>query len=196
MRNFFWPTSLRLPKQRIQPFGNARMHSNLNEIENRMIDPSSTLRRMTPLLFALALLASCSSETSAPAQAQTETPDPQEVLDREADRVAFLEARDYDALEALMTPTSTYTHSNGLMDTRDQLLETLRSGAVIYRSLDHHDLQVRFAAPTVAIINGSSDLVVNVEGEDRDVYLRFTIVYVKEGDTWSFEAWHSSPRQP
>lgn len=154
------------------------------------------LRTLSSLVLALVLFTSCSSESSAPASAETVVPDPQEVLDREADRVAFLEAQDYDSLEALMTPTSTYTHSNGLMDTRDQLLNTLRSGDVIYRSLDHHDVQVRFIAPDVAIINGSSDLVVNVQGEDLDVYLRFTLVYVKEDGVWSFEAWHSSPREP
>lgn len=148
------------------------------------------------MIMLLLLVASCSNDTSAPAETATTEPDPQEVLDREADRVTYLEAQDYDALEELMSPTSTYTHSNGLMDTRDELLNTLRSGDVIYRSLDHHDVDVRIIAPTVAIINGSSDLVVNVEGEDRDVYLRFTLVYVKEDGVWSFEAWHSSPREP
>ncbi|MEX2585189.1 MAG: nuclear transport factor 2 family protein [Balneolaceae bacterium] len=144
---------------------------------------------VVPLLFV-----SCGEASSSKTSATT-APDPQEILDREGDRVAILEAQDYNALEALMTATSTYTHSNGLIDTRDQLLNTLRSGDVIYRSLNHHDVQVRFIAPTVAVLNGKSDLVVSIQGENQDVYLQFTIIYVKEDGVWSFEAWHSSPRQ-
>ncbi|MEX0593388.1 MAG: nuclear transport factor 2 family protein [Balneolaceae bacterium] len=161
-----------------------------------MKNVSTLLKNVSPMVLALLLFASCNSESTAPAETVTAEPDPQEVLDREADRVAYLEAQDYDALEELMSPTSTYTHSSGVMDTREQLLNTLRSGDVIYRSLDHHDVQVRIIAPTVAIINGSSDLVVNVQGEDLDVYLRFTLVYTYEDGVWSFEAWHSSPREP
>lgn len=147
------------------------------------------------ILTVLLLFMSCSKTSSSETSAMAE-PDSQEVLDREDERVEILESRDYDALEALMTATSTYTHSNGSIDTREQLLNTLRSGEVIYRSLNHHDLQVRFITPTVAVLNGKSDLLVNIRGEDQDVYLQFTIIYVEENGSWSFEAWHSSPRQP
>lgn len=145
--------------------------------------------------LVMLFITACGGSAPSTSDAATAS-DPQEVLDREAERAALLEARDYDALEAMMTASSTYTHSNGIMDTREEFLATLRSGDVIYRSINHHDASVRFIAPTVAVINASSDLVVNVQGEDRDVFLRMTILYVLEDGEWNFEAWHSSPRQP
>lgn len=117
-----------------------------------------------------------------------------EILKREQQRVALLTAGKLDELAAMLSPTLTYTHSNAAIDTKEKFLESLRSGQVAYKGLKHGDVQVRFAAPDVAILNGVSDVEVVVGGKPQNVPLRFTIVYVRKNGVWLMEAWHSTRR--
>ena len=120
--------------------------------------------------------------------------DPEVLLQREQERVRYLTAGQYDRLAEMISPTLSYTHSSGALDTKDRFLADLTSGRVVYRSLTHRDVQVRFVAPGVAILNGISDVAVTVAGQDQQVPLRFTIVYVERDGRWLFEAWHSVRR--
>lgn len=117
--------------------------------------------------------------------------DPDEVLKSEQQRIDFLTSREYDQLAEVLSPTMSYTHSNAIIDTKDEFLEVLRNGSVIYQSMDHQDVNVRFINSSTAILNGITDVVVTVEGENIEVPLRFTIVYAKMEGKWMFEAWHS-----
>jgi len=125
---------------------------------------------------------------------QAAHPEPDVLLKREQERVGYLVKGQFDSLAAMISPTLSYTHSNGAIDTKEKFLADLRKGQVVYRSLAHRDVTVRFVAPTVAILNGLSDVVVSVGGQDQQVPLRFTIVYVQKGGEWLFEAWHSVRR--
>lgn len=125
---------------------------------------------------------------------QTATPDADALLKREQQRVAYLVKGQFDELAGMISPTLSYTHSNGAIDTKEKFLSDLRSGQVVYRSLTHQDVAVRFVKPGVAILNGVSDVVVLVGGQDQKVPLRFTIVYVERDGEWLFEAWHSVRR--
>ena len=136
---------------------------------------------LTVLIAGTILFVSC-SETA---------PSADDVLERERERISALAAGDYDRLDGILSPTLTYTHSNAVLDSKEAFLGTLRSGEVIYRNLEHSDLQVRLVTPDVAVMNGRSDVSVTVGGEDREVPLRFTIVYVLEDGEWMFEAWQS-----
>lgn len=144
--------------------------------------------------LATLMTVGCSAPTSAPATAETppSAPDPKDVLEREAERVRLLTAGDLDQLATVLSPTLTYTHSSAALDTKETFLESLRSGATVYRSLTHRDVDVRFVTPDVAILNGLSVAEVTVGGEERTVPLRFTIVYVRKDGEWLFDAWHSA----
>ena len=117
-----------------------------------------------------------------------------EVLKREQQRIEYLTTGKLDELAALLSPTLTYTHSSAALDTKEQFLESLRSGRLVYKSLKHHDVQVRFPAPDVAILNGLSDVEAASGGQPQKVALRFTLVYVKKNGVWLMEAWHSARR--
>ena len=125
---------------------------------------------------------------------QHAAPDPEELLRREQQRVEYLVSGKVDQFAEMLSPTLTYTHSSAVTDNKDKLLGDLRSGRVVYRSLKHQDVQVRFPTPEVAILNGQSDVEVVVAGQAQTVPLRFTIVYVKKNGAWLMEAWHSVRR--
>lgn len=122
------------------------------------------------------------------------TLDPAEVLAREQQRVSYLTSGSYDQLSDMMSETMSYTHSNGLIENKAEFMEVLNSGRVVYRNIQHQELEVRIINPTTAIINGISDVSVTVSGEEVEVPLRFTIVYSLVGSELLFEAWHSARR--
>lgn len=119
---------------------------------------------------------------------------PVDIVKREQQRVDLLVAGKLDEVAAILSPTLTYTHSSGAIDNKEGLLKNLRSGQVAYKRLKHGELQVRFAAPDVAIMNGISDVLVSISGKDNEIPVRFTIVYVRKGGVWLMEAWHSTRR--
>jgi hypothetical protein len=125
---------------------------------------------------------------------QQTTPNPDEVLKREQQRVDYLTSGKLDEVAAMLSPTMTYTHSSAAVDNKDKLMENLRSGQVVYKSLKHQDVQVRFVTPDVAILNGLSDINVVVGGKPQDVPVRFTIVYVKKNGEWLMDVWHATRR--
>lgn len=122
------------------------------------------------------------------------TPVPDELLRREQQRVELLMAGKVDEVAAMLSPTLTYTHSSAALDTKEAFVQGLRSGQTVYKSLKHRDVQVRFPAPDVAILNGLSDVEVVIGGKPQQVPLRFTIVYVRKNGVWLMEAWHSARR--
>jgi hypothetical protein len=125
---------------------------------------------------------------------QSAAPNPDDVLKREQQRVDLLTAGKLDEVAAILSPTLTYTHSSGVIDTKERFLQNLRSGQVAYKRLKHGDLQVRFVTPDVAVVNGISDVLISSGGKDQEIPLRFTLVYVRKGGVWLMEAWHSARR--
>ncbi|MBA3888467.1 MAG: nuclear transport factor 2 family protein [Acidobacteria bacterium] len=153
------------------------------------------------LLAAGLALTGCSQPAPPPGSGVSQTsrpaPDPGVLERREQERVSYLVAGDFERLGAMLSPTLSYTHSNAALDSKENFLGDLRSGQVVYRSLSHRDVEVRFIQPGVAILNGLTDAVVSVAGgEDQEIPLRFTIVYVERDGEWLFEAWHSVRRPP
>jgi hypothetical protein len=123
-----------------------------------------------------------------------QAPGADELLKREQQRVDLLAAGKLDEVAAMLSPTLTYTHSSGAVDNKERFMESLRSGGVVYKALRHRDVQVRFPAPDVAILNGISDVTVVIAGKEQEIPLRFTIVYVRKGGQWLMEVWHSARR--
>ena len=119
-----------------------------------------------------------------------------ELLKREQQRVELLTTGKYDQLADMLSPTLSYTHSSGVLEGKDKILADLKSGQVVYKALRHHDVQVRFPSPDVAILNGASDVTVAIGGKEQEIPLRFTIVYVKRKGVWLMEAWHSARTAP
>ena len=151
------------------------------------------------LLFVVGLTpAGCSQPSSAPGSGSAQVAgaelDPEQLRRREQQRVDYLVAGEYDRLAEMASPTLSYTHSNAALDSKEGFLRDLRSGRVVYRSMQHRDVAIRFVSPGVAVLNGLTDAVVTVDGQDQDVPLRFTIIYVLRDGEWLFEAWHSVRR--
>jgi ketosteroid isomerase-like protein len=117
----------------------------------------------------------------------------QEVLAADAERVRALLANDIPALEALLGDDLTYVHSNGMLDTKASYIESLRSGASRYLTMDMSDLSVRALGEDVAVINAKFEARVLVRGGEVNPKPRVLMVYARRDGRWQMVAWQSTP---
>ena len=118
-----------------------------------------------------------------------------EVLVADLERIEAMIAADPARLEAILHPLLTYTHSNGLIDTRDSLVESLVAARVDYRAIAPLDPSVRVLGDT-AVITTRAQLEVAAGGQVLDLDSVYTAVYQREAGGWRLVAYHSSPRKP
>ncbi len=115
-----------------------------------------------------------------------------DVLALEEQRWAALIGNDFDALEQLVHPSLSYTHSSARVDTKESWLDSVTSGFVDYRSVEREDLAM-ITSGTTAVITGKAAFVVGVQDRDMTIVARFTAVWVNEDGRWQFFAWQNTP---
>ena len=115
-----------------------------------------------------------------------------DVLIHEEKRWAALIGGDFDALESLVHPALSYTHSNALVDTKESWLKSVTSGFVDYRSVEREDVAI-ISSGSTAVITGKATFVVGVQDNEITIVARFTAVWVNEDARWQFFAWQNTP---
>jgi len=115
------------------------------------------------------------------------------VAELEQRRWAALVDGDLDELDRLFAEKMTYTHSNGIVDTKQSYLGALREGTFRYVAIDvtesaSHDFG------SVVVVTGRA-VATSESAHGRLVSpLRYTGVWSSDDDgRWRFVAWHSCP---
>jgi ketosteroid isomerase-like protein len=117
---------------------------------------------------------------------------PAEILVADKRRYEAMIARDVNALERLLADELLYTHSTGNTDTKQQYLETIRSGYVEYRSSQVDDLVFRQHGD-VGMLMGRARIEATIGGIGRVLENRFFASWVKDDRQWKLLAWVSIP---
>jgi hypothetical protein len=143
-----------------------------------------------------ALLLSLSLVSAAVADARAEPKLPKAtaadaVRAAELKRFEAAEKTDLDGLGKMLADDLTYTHSTGVLQTKAQLLDDLKSGKLQFKKIEPADLQVRVFG-TTAIINGTAKIAVVSAGQAKDVSIRFTDAWVNRAGHWQMVAWQST----
>ena len=120
-------------------------------------------------------------------------PDPRAaaVLQAQLDRMNGFVSRDFALLDRLMAPEMTYTHTSARLDTKDEMLEFMRSGRLRYESMERQAADVRFYGDT-AVVTGRSRIHVVSGGADLKFGLLFLEVFVLRDGRWQSVAWQST----
>ena len=116
----------------------------------------------------------------------------EDVLQMEEQRWAALIGNDFDALDALVHPSLSYTHSNAIVDTKEAWIGSVTSGLVDYRSVEREDIAV-ITSGTTAVITGKATFTVGLQDREITIVARFTAVWVNEDGNWQFFAWQNTP---
>jgi hypothetical protein len=97
-----------------------------------------------------------------------------------------------EALNGLIGKELVYVHSSSVQDTKASFIESLRSGKVVYHSMERSDTKVRTFG-NVAIVTGKAIFEVTARGRDKTLNLLFHSVWVKRGTGVQFVSWQATP---
>ncbi len=102
---------------------------------------------------------------------------------------------DVATLDRILVEEWTVTHANGTTDTKARYLADLKSGARKFTgTVEEKDVVVRFYGDT-AIVTGSSDSTVSLNGQAQGGALHFTRVFVKQNGIWRMVVTQATTRQ-
>lgn len=100
-------------------------------------------------------------------------------------------ANDFEALDALLGKDLVYFHSSTVQDTKASFIQSLRSGKVVYRSMERSGTKVRVFG-NVAIITGKAEFEVTARGKDKTLNLLFHSVWVRRDAGLQFVSWQAT----
>lgn len=122
----------------------------------------------------------------------SDTPTTTQVHELEDRRYAAMLSPDLDALEQLLSDDVIYTHSNASVDSKASYLEILRTGTLVYHSLDHTTDAV-VTRPGVAIVSGTMSGSIRMNGAEKTLNSRVAAVWVAEDGRWRLAAFQPTP---
>jgi len=142
-------------------------------------------------LVALTVMLAACSVRSAPTTAAAADAEQQVLAAHEQRRVATL-AADVAALDSMMTDDLSFTHAQGVVETKTEFLGALSTRRLQYQSITNEDHRVRIHG-NAGIVSGTTRLVVLASGQTIDIRVRFTELWTQEGGTWRMVLWHAAP---
>jgi len=148
-------------------------------------------QRMTRSFRAVLLVVCGAWWLGAAGLATASGPAESEVAQIEQQRFAAMQAADIATLDRLLSADLTYTHSSGKLETKQEFLGGIRSGALKYRTVAPEGLSVR-VYESAAVVTGRCHFQVEADGRQLDLQVRFTDVYVKRDGAWQLVAWQST----
>jgi len=94
-------------------------------------------------------------------------------------------------LDRVLHESLSYSHSNGHVDSKAELIEKLVSGRVKYVSIDLDNPEQRLRGEA-AIVTAPARMEVVADGEAHRLASIYTAVYWFEDGRWQLAAYHSS----
>ena len=113
------------------------------------------------------------------------------VLAAEEARFAPMVAANADEIRRRSMADLVYTHSNGRVENREQLIDTIVSGRMQYIEVQPAERNVGFTGPTTAIVRGRGNFRVKTGETLLDLRLRYLAIYVLSEGSWQLRDWQS-----
>ena len=116
--------------------------------------------------------------------------DQKEAISRiETKRYEAMTTKDTNYLKFILADDLVYTHSNGLVETKNEFIQSIISGKIVYGKIGIKEQRIRCYDRT-AIIHGILHVEGSLNGKEFLIDLRYTNVYIKNTD-WKLVAWQS-----
>ncbi|MFM0698251.1 nuclear transport factor 2 family protein [Paraburkholderia sediminicola] len=115
-----------------------------------------------------------------------------QVLEADDARYRAMIENDLERLDALLDPELLYTHSSAVTDTKEQYIDSLRSGRVIYRTIKRLK-EIFRESGGVVLMAGHVLIAATVDGKDRLLDNKFLTTWVQKDQNWKLLSWASTP---
>ncbi len=117
------------------------------------------------------------------------------ILELETQRCDALTGSDVDAMEKLFSKDLHYVHGSSRVDTKKSYIDSIRTGALIYRKIERDELAVRIWHGNTAIASGRAKVTSTNNGETKTAAIRYTNVWIRQdgdSDIWQLVSWHAA----
>lgn len=151
------------------------------------------MRKRTVLLMIAGAMLVALSQTAARAEENSSAA--QAALKVEHERAEAQIQRNFPVLDRLMGDELTYTHASGITQTKAEILGELKSGKLIYKSINNSGVNSRVYGHT-AVLTGRSDMTVMHYGKTLHLSLLFIEVDVDRNGEWQMVAYQSTRAKP
>ena len=108
----------------------------------------------------------------------------------ERQRFDAMTSQDVASLDTLLDDGLTY-HSGGVVQTRQQFLNTIKKQQLVYESITPSEVKVR-VYDGLAVARGRSEMRVRNSAGLNSFAIRFTEVYVRRDGHWLLTAWQAT----
>ena len=152
------------------------------------------MKRLVVFIAAVGCLIAARIAPSIAEEKASEVQIVEELVAVDASRLKAMIDVDTDVLASVLSDNMTYTHSNGMVQTKTELIEALAGGVLDYLHIEPSATDIRVYDDT-AVVTGLSAVKVKVGEASHNMNLRYLCVYVQDGDDWRMVAYQST-RQP
>jgi hypothetical protein len=121
----------------------------------------------------------------------TQSTPEQDLRATERSRFEAMMRADTAALRPLLSAELVYTHSNGMVETRDAHLAAIGSKKTVYESLGPVEISYRFYG-ALAVGTGEVKSKGMLDGTAFDVRLRISTVHQQRDGRWQLLLWQST----
>jgi len=102
--------------------------------------------------------------------------------------------KDAAALGAILADDLRYVHGNGSIENKQQFLAALKTGDMVYHSIDFQDVAVRVLGET-AVVTSTPRIRIKMGSQELAFQARFLRVYLKRKGVWQI-TFHQATRLP
>jgi hypothetical protein len=115
----------------------------------------------------------------------------QQVIQLSKRKFEWLVTKNIDSLKMILDDQAKYVHSNGWIQTKQEVLDDVVSGKLDYRKVTVSEANVR-VYPGLAILLGKGKFSGIVNANLFSIELLYTEVYVKKGEKWLLTSRHAN----
>jgi len=116
------------------------------------------------------------------------------LLDLSKRKFDWMVSKKLDSLSMVLDEQLLYIHSNGLIQKKEEMLESFKTGSLLLDSVKIIDAAVRMFGAT-AIITGKGNFYGSMRGTPFQSILLYTEVYVTEKQHWKLVSRHANKLQ-
>lgn len=121
---------------------------------------------------------------------QAQTKDEKALASLHERKFGWLIHNQADSLSLLLDDQVQYIHSNGWVESKQEVLDDLRTGKLNYQSVLVQEAKVRIYKDT-GVVTGKGVFKVALDGKSIDINLLYTEVYVRHKKLWRLVSRHA-----
>ncbi len=115
----------------------------------------------------------------------------EQILNLSKRKFDWLINRQYDSILVNFDSRLQYVHSNGWTQTRQEVIDDMKSGKLNYQKITIHQSSARLYAESAVVVGTGKFEGIN-QGNPFALDLRYTEVYVRDGHRWKLASRHAN----